>query len=180
MLFPPVPHLSKLHHLATCEERAHKTVMVHQTRQKGAVRPMEGPDTWGKKYLWPLHVRGACCHPRRQKLGTFLVSILSSWNFYSTPDGTQILVLRFPHFLLAPFQRSWKSKLWPQSRKSFWVRQRVFTLYLFCVSLQDPRESHLWLCRTNRRLIAPVGLGGFSTLVVDRILGDLADTRHQG
>ena len=28
--------------------------LVHEARQQGGVRPMEGPKTWERKYLWPF------------------------------------------------------------------------------------------------------------------------------
>jgi len=41
--------LSKLHHLTTHEEREKqdRQPRVHQAHQQAAVRPMEGPNTWG-------------------------------------------------------------------------------------------------------------------------------------
>jgi len=46
-LFSPVPHLGKLHRLATCEERGTQDQgsKVHLAGQQGAVRPVEDPNT---------------------------------------------------------------------------------------------------------------------------------------
>ena len=53
----------------------------------------------------------------------------------------------------------------------------VIALYLCCVSLQKPRETHPHLrsCRTNHPLIAPARAGRLSTREVDRKSGHLAD-----
>jgi len=59
----PVPLLIKLHCLTTCEEQGTR----ERSRESTKLINKELSDlrnTWGKQYLWPLHARGACCHPR--------------------------------------------------------------------------------------------------------------------
>jgi len=57
--------------------------------------------------------------------------------------------------------------------------QRVTVTYLCCVSLQNPRETHLRSCRTNHRPIAPSGAVGLSIREVDRRPDHPADTGHR-
>jgi len=64
MLLLPVPPLSKLHHLTTREEwgTLKWEQRVLQPHQQETVQILEGPNTWGKQYLWPFQARGAFCH----------------------------------------------------------------------------------------------------------------------
>jgi len=55
-------------HTHTCRSLTVTEPRVHQAHQQAAVRPMEGLNTWGSQYLWPLHTRGACCHPQAPRV----------------------------------------------------------------------------------------------------------------
>jgi len=81
---------------------------VHQAQQQRAVRPMEGPNTWKKQYLWPLHARGAFCCPQATEARKISGSGFSfpEFIFHTGWVSSQILVLWFPHFLHAPTQNS--------------------------------------------------------------------------
>jgi len=93
--------------LSSCTAVQLRRNIVHQARQQGAVPLMEGPNIWGKQYLWPFQARGACCRPQASEARK-----VSGFGFYLpgvyTPRlvGFQILVLQFPHFLHAPTQNS--------------------------------------------------------------------------
>jgi len=80
---------------------------VHQAHKQGAVWLMEGPNAWGKQYLWPLRARGACCRPQAPKARKVSWSRIFLTGVY-TPRrvGSQMLVLRFLHFLHASTQNS--------------------------------------------------------------------------
>ena len=45
--------------------------------------------------------------------------------------------------------------------------------------LQDPRETHLRLCLTNRRPTAPTGAGGLLTREIDHRSGHPVDAGHR-
>ena len=46
----------------TCEEwgTQDEGQRIHKAGQPRGVQPKEGPKTWGRLYLWPLHASGAC------------------------------------------------------------------------------------------------------------------------
>ena len=47
--------------------------------------------------------------------------------------------------------RIWSRVLIVAIPKSYWGTQRAIALYLYCVFLQDPRDTHLRSCRTTHR-----------------------------
>ena len=147
---------------------------------------MKSPNTWGKQYLWPFQAREACFRPRAPEARK-----VSGYGFYLpgvyTPGrvGSQILVLLFSHLLLAPTQTSKdleKSTCScdPKAEKAIWGPNELSPHISSVCPLQDPRETHVRSCRTNRWPIARAGAGGFSTPVVYRRSGHLADTGHRG
>jgi len=112
VLLSPVPRLRKLHRLVTREERGtqDRGPRVHQAHQQGAVRPMEAlkiPTPEGYSITEPFQIRRACCCPQTPEARKISGSGFHLPVVY-TPRrvSPQILVLRFPHFLLAPTQNS--------------------------------------------------------------------------
>jgi len=51
---------------------------------------------------------------------------------------------------------------------------------LLCHPFKNPRETHLRLCQTNHRLIAPTGAGELLTRVIGCRPGLPLDAGHQG
>jgi len=99
--------------------------------------------------------------------------------------GSQILLLQFPHFLLVPTQNSKDmekstNSCDPNAWKTIRGPKELSPHISSLCSLQDPRETYLRSCRTNRRPFAPEGAGGFSTREVNRPSGSLGDLGHRG
>ena len=117
-LLSPVPRLNKFHCLATREELGTQDwwLRVHQACQQTAVWPMEDSNTWGSQYLRTLQARRVWCCPHTPEARK-----VSGIGFYLprvyTPHrvGSQILVLRLPHFLHAPTQNSNDLEKWTNS-----------------------------------------------------------------
>jgi len=90
--------------------------------------------------------------------------------------GSQILVLRFPHFLHAPNQNS--KDCYPKGKTA--GAPKDLSPYITAVCpLQNPVQTQLCSCRINHQPIVPTGIGGLSTREVDRRPGHPADTGHR-
>ena len=161
-----MPCLGKLHHLATREERGtqDRESRVHKDLQEGAARYMKGPNTCRMQYRWPFHAKGACCRPQAPEVKKMAGTGFYFPGVYSPRRvGSQMLILRFLHFVHVPTFRGTK-KLSP---------------YIpgMC-HLQDCRETHLRSCRINYRLITPTGTSELSTREGDRKSSHPADSGH--
>jgi len=142
--------------------------LVQQAHQQGAVRPVKGPNTWGKQYFWPLHTKEACCGPQAPKARKIFGSGFCFPGINSPRRVSfQILVLRFPYFFHVPTQN-------PQDlEKSTNNSQRAIAQYPCCVSSSrsSSLETHPHSCGTYHRPLLPQEQVGFrhgsSTLRID-------------
>ena len=138
---------------------------VYQAHQQAAVRPMEGPNAWGKQYLWPFQARGACCHPpapeARKSPG--LDSIFPEFILPA------VLTLKswFSNFLTSCMRQLKIPGIWrrapivaiPKSEKPLGDPKSYRSISLLCVPLRI--LDRLILCRTNRRSLLPQKQTGF-------------------
>jgi len=98
--------------------------------------------------------------------------------------GSQIVVLKFPHFLHSPTQNSkdlekTTNSYDPKACKATGGPKELPPYISAVCPLQDPRETHLQSCRTNHWPTAPTGASGLSIREVDRTPGHPADTGHR-
>jgi len=118
------------------------------------------------------------CSQERLRIWILFQEFIAHW------AASQILVLRFPHFLHAPNPKPQDLEKSTNSCDPYAGKisrgSKELPPYINAVCpLQDPRETHLHTCRTNHRPTAPAGTGGLSAREIDHKSGHPTDTGHR-
>jgi len=166
---------------------------AHKTRDRQSTRLInkELSDLWklptpeGHCISEPFRPEELAAALRRQKPGKSLGldSIFPQFILHTR----SALKSWFCDFLTSRMRQLKIPKIWrralivaiPKSEKRI-GSQRATVLYLCCVPLWNPRETHLRSCRISHQPTAPTGAGGLPKREVDRRPGQPADTGHRG